>query len=36
MPRSGTGLAEVSRLLAADDDTCVFIGSAQHADARIG
>lgn len=28
--------AAVSRLLAADDDTCVFIGSAQHADARVG
>lgn len=27
---------EVSRLLAAGDESCVFIGSAQHADGRIG
>ncbi len=28
--------AEVSRLLAADEESCVFVGSAQHADAKIG
>jgi nickel-dependent lactate racemase len=28
--------AEVARLLAADDESCLFIGSAQHADAKIG
>jgi nickel-dependent lactate racemase len=28
--------AEVARLLAADDEPCVFIGSAQHADVKIG
>lgn len=27
---------EVARLLAAGDESCVFIGSAQHADARVG
>jgi len=28
--------AEVSRLLAADDESCVFLGSAQHAEGRVG
>jgi len=28
--------AEVARLLAADDESCLFIGSAQHADAKVG
>ncbi len=28
--------AEVARLIAADDESCLFIGSAQHADAKVG
>ena len=28
--------SEVARLLASDDEPCVFIGSAQHADVKIG
>ncbi|HEX6986792.1 MAG TPA: hypothetical protein VF170_15550, partial [Planctomycetaceae bacterium] len=28
--------AEVARLLASGDEPCVFIGSAQHADVKIG
>jgi nickel-dependent lactate racemase len=28
--------AEVARLLAADEESCLFIGSAQHADAKVG
>ena len=28
--------AEVTRLLSADDEQCVFVGSAQHADVKVG